>query len=91
MVDENGARLVAFGKMAGEAGRVIISLMLCDTVHLLGMINILHGLGLRLLSLGYHTPFMVTCCVVSVEIVVCQTNSKHAQYIRIKLNGNTLL
>ena len=30
---------------------------------LLGMINILHGLGLRLLSLGYHTPFMVSCCV----------------------------
>ena len=25
----------------------------------LGMINILHGLGLRLLALGHHTPFMV--------------------------------
>lgn len=24
-----------------------------------GMINILHGLGLRLLALGHHTPFMV--------------------------------
>lgn len=46
MVGENGARLVAFGKMAGEAG----------------MINILHGLGLRLLSLGYHTPFMHLGC-----------------------------
>ena len=24
-----------------------------------GMVNILHGLGLRLLVLGYHTPFVV--------------------------------
>ena len=44
MVDSNGARVVAFGKYAGVAG----------------MINILHGLGLRLLALGHHTPFMVT-------------------------------
>lgn len=36
-------RKVAFGKYAGVAG----------------MINILHGLGLRLLALGHHTPFMV--------------------------------
>lgn len=43
MVDENGQRVVAFGKYAGVAG----------------MINILHGLGLRLLALGHHTPFMV--------------------------------
>lgn len=35
-------RLVAFGKYAGVAG----------------MINILHGLGLRLLALGHSTPFM---------------------------------
>ncbi|KAI1292843.1 Alpha-aminoadipic semialdehyde synthase, mitochondrial [Halotydeus destructor] len=35
-------RVVAFGKYAGIAG----------------MINILHGLGLRLLALGHHTPFM---------------------------------
>ncbi|KAL7867887.1 hypothetical protein SRHO_G00092710 [Serrasalmus rhombeus] len=42
MVDENGFRIVAFGKWAGVAG----------------MINILHGLGLRLLALGHHTPFM---------------------------------
>lgn len=42
MVDENGRRMVAFGKYAGVAG----------------MINILHGLGLRLLALGHHTPFM---------------------------------
>lgn len=26
---------------------------------LVGMINILHGLGLRFLALGHHTPFMV--------------------------------
>ena len=43
MVDSNGQRVVAFGKYAGVAG----------------MINILHGLGLRLLALGHHTPFMV--------------------------------
>jgi alpha-aminoadipic semialdehyde synthase len=42
MVDEHGRRVVAFGKYAGVAG----------------MINILHGLGLRLLALGHHTPFM---------------------------------
>jgi len=43
MVEDNGRRIVAFGKMAGVAG----------------MINILHGLGIRLLALGHHTPFMV--------------------------------
>ncbi|XP_053497873.1 alpha-aminoadipic semialdehyde synthase, mitochondrial [Ictalurus furcatus] len=42
MVDDNGFRIVAFGKWAGVAG----------------MINILHGLGLRFLALGHHTPFM---------------------------------
>lgn len=35
-------RVVAFGQYAGIAG----------------FINILHGLGLRLLALGHHTPFM---------------------------------
>ena len=43
LLDSNGVRLVAFGKYAGVAG----------------MINILHGLGLRLLALGFHTPLMV--------------------------------
>lgn len=43
MCDERGQRVVAFGKYAGVAG----------------MINILNGLGLRLLALGHHTPFMV--------------------------------
>lgn len=33
---------MAFGKMAGIAG----------------IVNVLHGLGLRLLALGHHTPFM---------------------------------
>ena len=42
MTDESSQRIVAFGKYAGVAG----------------MINILHGLGLRLLALGHHTPFM---------------------------------
>ncbi|XP_050313695.1 alpha-aminoadipic semialdehyde synthase, mitochondrial isoform X2 [Anthonomus grandis grandis] len=42
LMDEKGQRVVAFGKMAGIAGTV----------------NILHGMGLRLLALGHHTPFM---------------------------------
>ncbi|XP_076670805.1 lysine ketoglutarate reductase/saccharopine dehydrogenase isoform X1 [Andrena cerasifolii] len=42
LTDVNGHRVVAFGKYAGVAG----------------MVNILHGLGLRLLALGHHTPFM---------------------------------
>ena len=37
-----GQRVVAFGKFAGIAG----------------MIDILHGIGLRMLALGHHTPFM---------------------------------
>jgi alpha-aminoadipic semialdehyde synthase len=44
MVDDKGHRVVAFGVYAGVAG----------------MLNILHGLGLRLLALGHHTPFMVS-------------------------------
>ena len=44
LLDERGVRLVAFGQYAGVAG----------------MINILHGLGLRLLALGHHTPFVVS-------------------------------
>ncbi len=43
MVDTSGKRVVYFGKWAGYAG----------------MINIMHGLGLRLLALGHHTPFLV--------------------------------
>lgn len=43
IVDDEGVRIVAFGKYAG----------------VVGMINILHGLGLRFLALGHHTPFMV--------------------------------
>ncbi|CAG0924180.1 unnamed protein product, partial [Notodromas monacha] len=43
MVNDEGQRVVAFGIYAGVAG----------------MINILHGLGLRLLALGHHTPFMI--------------------------------
>ena len=42
IVDSKGRRLVAFGKYAGVTG----------------MINILHGIGLRLLAQGHHTPFM---------------------------------
>ncbi|PAA51362.1 hypothetical protein BOX15_Mlig011681g2 [Macrostomum lignano] len=42
MVDGHGKRTVAFGKYAG----------------IVGMINILNGVGIRLLALGHHTPFM---------------------------------
>lgn len=42
IVDEKGKRKVMFGKWAGYAG----------------FIDILHGLGLRLLALGHHTPFL---------------------------------
>ncbi len=42
MCDAHGQRMVAFGKYAG----------------VVGMINIMHGLGLRFLALGHHTPFM---------------------------------
>jgi alpha-aminoadipic semialdehyde synthase len=42
MRNSKGQRVVAFGQYAGMAG----------------MINILHGLGLRLLAFGHHTPFM---------------------------------
>ncbi|XP_060849118.1 alpha-aminoadipic semialdehyde synthase, mitochondrial [Rhopalosiphum padi] len=42
LMDSSGSRVVAFGKYAGIAG----------------IINILHGLGLRLLALGHHTPLM---------------------------------
>ncbi|CAG8691904.1 3722_t:CDS:10, partial [Acaulospora morrowiae] len=42
MTDEKNKRLVLFGTHAGYAG----------------MIDGLHGLGLRLLGLGYNTPFM---------------------------------
>jgi alpha-aminoadipic semialdehyde synthase len=44
MTDENGKRVVAFGKYAGYAG----------------MVNCLHGLGDRMLQMGYWTPFLVT-------------------------------
>ena len=42
-MDETNARVVMFGKWAGYAG----------------IIDIIHGLGLRLLALGHHTPFLV--------------------------------
>ncbi|PIC37692.1 hypothetical protein B9Z55_016231 [Caenorhabditis nigoni] len=42
IVDDKGKRLVMFGKWAGNAG----------------FIDILHGIGLRLLALGHNTPFL---------------------------------
>ena len=72
IVDEHGVRLVAFGKYAG----------------VVGMINILHGLGLRFLALGHHTPFMVgderterhgTVCLLFstlVQLITIETTSR---------------
>ncbi|KAL5730304.1 hypothetical protein ACHQM5_003142 [Ranunculus cassubicifolius] len=42
IVGDHGKRLLAFGKFAGRAG----------------LIDLLHGLGKRYLSLGYSTPFL---------------------------------
>lgn len=42
IVGDNGKRLIAFGKFAGRAG----------------LIDFLHGLGQRYLTLGYSTPFL---------------------------------
>ncbi|CAF2734506.1 unnamed protein product [Rotaria sp. Silwood2] len=56
-VDEKYVRLVAFGKYAG----------------IVGMINILHGLGLRFLALGHHTPFM------QIALAHNYRNSEHAR------------
>lgn len=44
MVDGKNQRLVAFGKYAGMAGTI----------------DILHGLGIRLLAMGHRTPFLVS-------------------------------
>ena len=43
IADKSGKRLVAFGEYAGYAGAI----------------NCLHGLGDRLLTFGYRTPFLV--------------------------------
>lgn len=43
LTDAKGRRLVRFGTFAGYAG----------------MVDFLHGLGLRLLALGYDSPFLV--------------------------------
>ena len=41
--------------------KVVVCCICCFAIlsSALGMVNILHGLGLRLLVLGYHTPFVV--------------------------------
>lgn len=66
IIDEYGQRQVAFGKYAGVAG----------------MVNILHGLGLRLLALGHHTPFMVG----PVEFYFSFVSSAFVKYTFICLN-----
>lgn len=50
--DNQNKRLVAFGSFAGSAG----------------MINILHGLGDRLLSRGIRSPFLVIIFILKVNI-----------------------
>ena len=69
LVNAEGQRLVAFGQyagIAGEPGYASSYKALWRCVYITpsalppGMINILHGLGLRLLALGHHTPFMVS-------------------------------
>ena len=50
---------MAFGKFAGIAG----------------MIDILHGIGLRMLALGHHTPFM------HIGPAHNYRNSHHARYL----------
>ena len=59
-MNERGEHVVTFGKYAGVAG----------------MINILHGLGLRLLALGHHTPFMVRNNTAQQNIDKCQLQIK---------------
>ena len=54
----SGQRVVAFGKFAGIAG----------------MIDIFHGIGLRMLALGHHTPFM------HIGPAHNYRNSHHARY-----------
>jgi hypothetical protein len=44
IVNDNGQRLVRFGRYAGYAG----------------MIDFLHGLGNRMLAMGYSSPFLVS-------------------------------
>ena len=51
-----------FGRWAGHAG----------------MVNVLHGLGLRLLALGHHTPFLVCGCA--------RTQSRNLQHIGLAHN-----
>ena len=53
-------------RRGGSGGCVVLCCVVCVVVLCCvvlssssGMVNILHGLGLRLLVLGYHTPFVV--------------------------------
>lgn len=52
---ERNIRLVDYEKMVSDNQRVVA---FGRYAGLAGFINILHGLGLRLLALGHHTPFM---------------------------------
>lgn len=65
LVDELGHRVVAFGKYAGVAG----------------MVNILHGLGLRLLALGHHTPFMVNSLELNCGVIIFNYKASIFLYI----------
>lgn len=58
--NSKGQRLVAFGQYAGIAGKPRGQGVLLFMSCFIGVINILHAMGLRLLALGHHTPFMVS-------------------------------
>jgi alpha-aminoadipic semialdehyde synthase len=66
MTNEEKKRLVLFGTHAGYSGRIfnvfflfLLVMFIFLSAFFVGMIDGLHGLGLRLLGLGYSTPFMV--------------------------------
>ena len=54
-----GIRLIDYEMLLDEQGRTVQAPM-SKFAGMAGMVDILYGLGLRLLGLGYHTPFMVS-------------------------------
>lgn len=44
------------------------------------MINILHGLGVRLLNLGFHTPFMVNELLLRIFLPCVQGCTVYIKY-----------
>ncbi|XP_069953790.1 alpha-aminoadipic semialdehyde synthase, mitochondrial isoform X4 [Cherax quadricarinatus] len=77
MCDRQGQHVVAFGKYTGVA---------C-------MINILNGLGLCLLILGHHTPFMVcyylgithSSCTLDPPIITATQRWQDSQFVTLAM------